>query len=196
MSFQLQYLRGKRPRGAVKKTMMKWSLMKSSREELEALAEKFAAKEVPNRLRPGGIKALAFHKDRGHKILIASAAVDLIVEPISRRLGNLDFVSTNLAWSEKGELLDSFASLNCYGEAKLDRVKSWLSSQNTDEAIIYFYSDSKADLPVLEFSDIPVVVDPKRKFQKIAKKLNMPIQEWNSSEAGFVPIEPVYATDV
>lgn len=190
VSFQIQYKIGKLPRGAVKKTMMNWSLMKSSRSQLEALAEEFAAEEVPNRFRPGAIKALEFHRSRGHKILIASAAVDLVVAPISRMLGNLEYVSTNLAWSKEGELLDEFASPNCYGEAKLGRVKSWLNSQNIEDATLYFYSDSKADLPVLEFSDIPVVVDPKPKFFKIARTMNIPIQKWRASSTGFIPIEP------
>jgi len=188
LSFQLRYKLGKIPRGAVKKTMMRWSLMKSKRPKLEALANEFADKEVSFRLRPGGIAALEYHKKQGHEILIASAAVDLVVRPIAQRLGVTHFVSTQVNWSKDDELEKEFSSPNCYGEEKLICVKQWLNTYSETRPFIYFYTDSKADLPVLEFSDIPVVVDPKNKFKKIAECKGFSIQSWRDSADGFVPI--------
>lgn len=189
LSFQLQYKLGKVPRGDVKRTMMRWSLMRLNKQELEQMAEKFADNEVSHGLRPGGLAALAYHNAQGHRILIASAAVDLIVSPIARRLDIEDFVSTNLAWCDEGGLLDCFASPNCYGEAKLECVKKWCEDNIEGDKTIYFYSDSKADLPVLEFSDIPVVIDPSSKFLKIAAAKQMTVQNWMESKLGFTPID-------
>lgn len=189
LSFQWQYKRGKIPRGAVKKTMMRWSLLRHDQETLRSMAEAFALKEV-NNLRPGGHKALAYHKTEGHQIVIASAAVDLLVEPIARNLEVSNQVSTLLDWTPEGRLKDTFKSPNCYGQAKLERVKSLLNDIAPEGCHTYFYSDSKADLPVLEYVDVPIVVDPSKKFEVIAKSRGFEIQYWLKKETGFMPVYP------
>lgn len=191
LSFQWQYKRGKIPRGAVKKTMMRWSLLRRNRANLTSIADDFARSEVSHGLRPGGMNALKYHREQGHRIVLASAAVDLIVEPIAKYLDISDYVSTELGWDEQGRLKDKFKSPNCYGKAKLDRVKRHLQDIAPNGAYTYFYSDSKADLPVLEYVDTPIVVDPSQKFEKLAKTRGFEIQYWLKESQGFVPIHPV-----
>jgi len=190
LTFQLQYKLGKRPRGAVKKTMMKWSLQRHDKSTLKKMAEAFAEKEVQFGLRPGGIAALNYHKQQGHHVIIASAAVDLIVAPIAERLNIDDFVSTELSWTRSGQLLSDFASPNCYGEAKLIRVKEQLSKISKHKSYkAIFYSDSKADLPVLEYVDFGVVVDPSPKFFEYASERGFNIQNWGENGNGFKIVE-------
>lgn len=187
-SFQIQYKLGKIPRGAVKKTMMRWSLSRLKKSQLEQLAEEFASQEVKNGLRPGGWAALEYHRAEGHDIWIASAAVDLIVLPIAEKLNVSEAVSTIMAWDEEGRVKDDFASPNCYGSAKRDRVKEFINQRGKASAILYFYTDSKADLPLLDCVDIPVVVDPSPKFETLAQEKGMDIQYWKESKDGFKPI--------
>lgn len=163
--------------------------MHSKRQKLEEIAERFAEKEVKQGLRPGGEAALAYHRAQGHRIVIASAAVDLIVEAIARKLNIADFICTKLAWTDAGVLLEDFASPNCYGQAKLDCVKDWLDTNVEGEKTIYFYSDSNADLPVLDYVDYPVVIDPSAKFSKVAMARKIPVQNWRDLKSGFIPIE-------
>ncbi len=184
-AFQLQYKMGQRPRGAVKKNMMRWSLQRHKRLKLETMAESFAMSEVSNGFRPGGVAALDYHRSQGHEIIIASAAVDLVVAPIAKALGVKHYVSTELSWAEDGRLLSQFASPNCYGVAKLKRVKSLLENIGAERFKTIFYSDSKADLPVLEYSDLAIVVDPSAKFKPIAEAKGMPIQHWMKGHEGF-----------
>lgn len=121
---QIEYKAGRRPRGAVKRSMMRWSLMRRTRPELEALAQEFADEELRSGLRPGGLAALQYHAERGDHILIASAAVDLIVHPIAKRLKVDGVVCTQMAW-DGDRLEDRFASDNCYGEAKREAVSAY-----------------------------------------------------------------------
>lgn len=188
IGFQISYKRGKIARGAVKKNMMRWSIQNLPRERLEKIAQDFAENEVANGLRPGGIAALDYHRNEGHHLIIASAAVDIIVRPISQNLGIEDFVSTELAWDENGRLKEDFASPNCYGEAKLNRVKKLFEDREEPPERIYFYSDSRADLPVLDFADIPIVVDPNDKTRLMAEERQIPIQYWMKSKSGFTPL--------
>lgn len=188
LAFQVNYKRGKIPRGAVKKNMMRWSLKNLSREKLVALANDFATKEVTKGLRPGGLAALDYHRSKGHVLIIASAAVDLIVAPMAKRLNIRHYVSTILAWDENGYVKTQFATPNCYGEEKLLRVKALLENLDGHIQHIYFYSDSRADLPVLEFADTAIVVDPNEKTRVMAENKRMPIQSWATSREGFIPI--------
>lgn len=183
---QIEYKAGRRPRGAVKRSMMRWSLMRRTRSELEAMAEAFAIEELQSGLRPGGLAALKYHADRGDHILIASAAVDLIVGPIARCLNVDGVVCTQMAWAGD-RLEDRFASDNCYGNAKRDAVTAYFERNKLSGPTI-FYTDSRADFALLSIMDQTIVVDPKQKTLTEAENLNLPIQHWSESEAGFIPV--------
>lgn len=181
---QIAYKRGLRPRGAVKQSMMRWSLQRRSRHDLEAMAERFADDEVPERLRPGGRAALRFHQERGDTVLIASAAVDLVVLPIARRLGVQHVVCTRLAWDGL-RLRQGFATPNCYGEAKRSAVAQWMAENGVMDDASIFYTDSRADFALLDLVDRTVVVDPKPRTRQEALEKNLPVQNWAESESGF-----------
>lgn len=183
---QIEYKAGRRPRGAVKRSMMRWSLMRRSRQELEVMADAFAINEIRVGLRPGGVAALAYHRDRGDHILIASAAVDLIVGPIAERLKVDGLVCTQMAW-DGDRLEDRFASDNCYGEAKRAAVTSYLNAHKLSGPTV-FYTDSRADFSLLPIMDKTIVVDPKAKTLAEAQSLNLPIQYWSDSKEGFQPV--------
>lgn len=176
--FQLRYKLGKAPRGDVKKNMMRWGMTGKSRQKMEAMAENFCANEVINGLRPGAVKALATHKDNGDYILIASAAVDLVVRPITEKLGLDGYVCTVLDWCEENCIKSDFASENCYGEAKLIRVKEYIQEHKLEDMTTVFYSDSAADLPVLQFADKGIAVDPDAKLVAAAQAEGFDIQNW------------------
>ena len=183
---QIEYKAGRRPRGAVKRSMMRWSLMRRTRAKLEAMAEEFATEEVRSGLRPGGVAALDHHRSQGDHILIASAAVDLIVNPLAKRLGVDGVVCTQMAW--RGDSLeDRFASENCYGEAKRAAVSAYLAEKNLSGSTV-FYTDSRADFALLPIMDQTIVVDPKPKTLAEARNLNLTIQHWSKSASGFIPV--------
>lgn len=174
---QIEYKAGRRPRGAVKRSMMRWSLMRRSRPQLLAMAKAFAEREVTQGLRPGAIEALKYHRSQGHHILIASAAVDLLVDPIAEQLAVDGFVCTKMSW--KGDRLeDRFASDNCYGEAKRRAVLEYFEDKGLSGQPTIFYTDSRADFALLPIMDETVVIDPKPKTRAEAEALNLPIQSW------------------
>jgi len=176
--FQYRYKTGQLARGDVKKNMMRWGMTGKSRLQLEAMAEKFANKEVRQGFRPGGLAALEKHKANGDHILIASAAVDLIVGRISSKIDADGYVCTRLDWDENDCLLPDFASPNCYGAEKLERVKDYIRAHKLGHLSTVFYSDSHADIPVLRFVDQPVAIDPDAKLTAAARAEGFDIQNW------------------
>ena len=118
----------------------------------------------------------------GDIIIIASAAVDLLVAPIARRLNVQHWVATNMKWEDE-KLASDFASKNCYGSEKLRRVKQ-LFAQNPglkqNNTIITMYSDSYSDIDFLRFCDKGVAVNADRKLTKASEEEGFELVDWGS----------------
>ena len=178
VSNQIDYRRGRTPRGTVKRSMMRWSLRHCRREEILRLAADFADKEV-RRLRPGAVRALRHHLESGDTVVVASAAVDLIVQPLCERLGIAHYVCTPTAWD--GEKLSACsASRNCYGESKHEAVACYLRTEGLGEHADLLYTDSRADFALAPIVDRIVVVNPKARTREEATRRRYPIENWNT----------------
>ena len=175
---QLIYKLGFVPRIAVKTQMMRVCLTGRSRKELEAIAEQFAETEIRVGLRPGAVPTLQAHRAAGDRLMIASAAVDLLVAPIARRLGIEDWVATEMTW-DNGHLADHFASPNCYGSQKKDAVLAFYRDLKPSDTFITMYSDSSSDVDLFRIADAPCAVNPSGKLRRLAKREGWPILDWN-----------------
>ena len=180
---QARYRTGQVSRIAVKTAMMRTCMTGRTRAELEALAEEFADTEVPDGLRPLAIPMLESHRKKGDRLMIASAAVDLLVEPIARRLGVEDWVATDMAWDDEGRLADHFASPNCYGAEKMRRVSRFYGGLKQGDTHVTMYSDSSADIDLLVFADDGVAINPGRKLRRLAPELGLRVEDWNQPAA-------------
>lgn len=179
---QWQYKKGKRPRIDVKMAMMRWTMAGKSKKQLTNLAEKFAQNEVENGLRPGGIKAVKDHHEAGDTIIIVSAAVDIIVDPIARSLNIPYALATDMAWNSENKLSPNFASKNCYGPEKVNRLKALFDENpglKQNHTIITMYSDSYSDLEILQFCDVGVGVNPDKRLRAQANSLGFRVEDWN-----------------
>ena len=180
---QWRYKRGHRPRIDVKRAMMRWAMKGRSKAYLTGLAERFADNEVSNGLRPGAIRTLEQHKADGDTLMLASAAVDLLVAPIARRLEIEHFVATDMAWDDQEIVKLEFSSPNCYGAEKLTRVQAHLAENpglKQNHTIITFYSDSYSDLDLFNFCDVMVAVNPDKRLKNAALGEGFRIEDWDS----------------
>ena len=182
---QWRYKQGHLPRIAVKQAMMKWAIVGWPREKLERYAQKFAQNEVQSGLRSGGLKALERHRAAGDTIIMASAAVDMLVKPICKRLGIQHYVATDMDWQKDEQdgdrLASKFASDNCYGAEKLRRVEALLAQNpelKSKTATITMYSDSHSDLDILLWADVGIAVDPNKKLQALAAEHGLAVEHW------------------
>ena len=167
---QLQYKRGKLPRVAVKKAMMRQSILGLPKNVLEAEADAFVANDLERGMDQRVLCALRDHQKQGHRVLIASAAVDLLVERYEAALEVDGSVSTQMKWDEEGRLTDQFDTKNCYGPEKMIRITTWIKAQGLNPTRVTAYSDSASDAPLLEFADKAVMVRPRRKAKRYAQK--------------------------
>lgn len=178
---QFQYKCGKAERITVKQAMMRNSMVGKSYEEMRAQARRFVQKEVRTGLRAGARRALKVHKRNRDEIMIASAAVDILVSEFAEALGIEHFVATEMGWTESGYLSFQFASQNCYGEQKLRRIVNYLQDKphlRPEKGNIIVYSDSYSDLPMFEWADIKIAVNPDRTLRRLAKNQDICIVHW------------------
>ncbi|HFB54779.1 MAG TPA: HAD-IB family hydrolase [Hellea balneolensis] len=179
---QAKYMLGKGPREHVKESMMRWTLSGRSHTELAKMAEEFAANEVDNGLRRQARSVLENHRNAGDRIIIATAAVDLIIEPIARRLDVDEVVCTKMAYDAHDNLARKLGGKNCYGIGKLEMVRDYLEADHSfhrDHAHITMYSDSRSDLDILRWADVGIAVNPSPRLQKCAPEYGFVIQDWD-----------------
>jgi len=179
---QLLYMLKLGPREHVKEKMMRWTLSGRTRMELEELASDFADYETGEGLRARAKSMLEKHRAAGDRIIIASAAVDLIVDPIAKRLGISECVCTKMAYNADDRLSRKLGGMNCYGANKLVMVKEYLAQDpkfDRANTHITMYSDSRSDLDILRWADVGIAVNPSPRLAALTQQYGLEVQNWD-----------------
>lgn len=175
------YKLGLASRDSVKVVSLR-SLAHLSRAELEAAAAAFIEREVRSGLRPGAVEAIRWHAAKGHRLIIATASVDLVADELARALGFHEVIATRLDWSSQSDVpAPRLLGANCYGAEKLRRIEA-----HGIERAAFAYSDHVSDLDMLLNSDLGVAVNPSSGLRKAAQRLNLTIADLNLPDIGFL----------
>ena len=139
-------------------------------EEIEDILSQFLNEIIEPMINIYALKLLHDHTHNNDIMLLASATNSVIVEPIAKRLGFKNIVSTEV------EIIDEIYTGKVLGipalsEGKLIKVKEWML-QNSIESFdnTSFYSDSINDLPLLAAVSRPVAVNPDDMLRKECRK--------------------------
>ena len=139
-------------------------------EEIEDILSKFLNEIIEPMINIYALKLLHDHTHNNDIMLLASATNSVIVEPIAKRLGFKNIVSTQV------EIIDEIYTGKVLGipalsEGKLIKVKEWML-QNRIESFdnTSFYSDSINDLPLLASVSKPVAVNPDDMLREECRK--------------------------
>ena len=139
-------------------------------EEIEDILSKFLYEVIEPMINIYALKLLHDHSHNNDIMLLASATNSVIVEPIAKRLGFKNVVSTEV------EIIDEIYTGKVLGipalsEGKLIKVKEWML-QNSIESFdnTSFYSDSINDLPLLAAVSKPVAVNPDDMLREECRK--------------------------
>lgn len=144
------------------------------RTELSALVAEFVTEVIEPRALPTGIERVAWHKDQGHDVLIISATGDHLVSPIARHLGIDQGIGVEVEW-HNDTLAGSIGRRRPFREGKIRALKQWLASRPTVPERLWFYSDSHNDLPLLNYVDHPVAVNPDPSLLAYARERDWPV---------------------
>ncbi len=148
-----------------------------SREEAETLGNTFAKVWIQKELRRHTKTNIKKHQEAGDRLILATAAMDIIADPIGRTLGFDDIISTRTHWTAEGRVSGNFDGENCYGEEKLRRVNLILGDFAPSKTLAY--SDHVTDLPILLWAENGIAVNPHRPLRDVAGRHGLRIEDWD-----------------
>jgi phosphoserine phosphatase len=137
---------------------------------------------------PAGVRRVREHHRLGHRTVLLTGALDVIVDPL-RPLFD-DVLCASLARSRgrfRGELLNSPPT----GEARALLMADYAAGHGLDLAEAVAYADSASDLPMLEAVGHPVAVNPEAKLAAIARKRGWHVEQWPRAPGGPRPLLPI-----
>jgi alcohol-forming fatty acyl-CoA reductase len=130
---------------------------------------------------PAGMARVRRHRALGHRTLLITGALDVVVEPmrplfddiICARLGEEDRVFT-------GQLVE----LPPIGEARALVLADYAQAEGLELEESMAYADSASDLPMLEAVGFPVAVNPEAKLAAIARRRGWHVEHWEMEGRG------------
>lgn len=142
--------------------------------ELVQLHARFMAEVVSDMILPKAEALLARHRAAGDRLLVITSTNRFVVEPICARLGVDDLIATEPE-QVGGRYTGNVQGVPCYRDGKVVRLREWLATTGADVNGSYFYSDSSNDLPLLEWVDNPIAVDPDPHLAAVARAAGWPV---------------------
>jgi putative phosphoserine phosphatase/1-acylglycerol-3-phosphate O-acyltransferase len=109
---------------------------------------------------------IASHLEKGHKVVIISAATLYQVKPIADELGIKDIYCTEME-VKKGKFTGIISEM-CWAEGKARAGRKFSKSNNIDLSKSFFYTDSIDDSPLLEIVGKPIATNPDNKLSQLA----------------------------
>ncbi|MEJ0040101.1 MAG: HAD-IB family hydrolase [Gammaproteobacteria bacterium] len=171
----LLYLLRRTDRGALKGSVIRWTLGGSSRGDLDAWTATF----VPRVLERGAFKAalerIAEHKRNGDILVLMSASPDLYVPAIARHLGFNEVTCTGVRWN--GNRLEGrLTTENCRGAEKVRRFAEIRGRYPNLATAAYGNADS--DIDHLRLADRGVLVNGDDRARRRAAGLGVVCENW------------------
>jgi phosphatidylglycerophosphatase C len=142
-------------RDRAKEALLSRCLSGRRESDLAAAAEEFSKAYLARRSRPEALTQVAWHRRRGHRLVVISASPEIYVIPMGRQLGVDAVLATRLETDGDGRLTGRFDGSNCRGEEKVARLVRW---RGGIDGRIWAYGDSSGDAELLALADVAVRV--------------------------------------
>lgn len=113
------------------------------------------------------------HMEKGHKVVIISAATSYQIMPIAKELGISKVYSTEME-VKNGKFTGKISEM-CWGEGKARAARTHAKENDIDLAKSYFYSDSFDDYPLFKIVGKPVATNPDNALSQVAFENDWPI---------------------
>lgn len=135
---------------AAKEKVLQHFFSNTTIEDFNKLCTDFAEQVIPSLVRTKAAKEIRRLKEEGAHIVVVSASAENWVGIWSRQQG-LEYIATRMECNE-GKLSGKILGRNCYGNEKVERIRSVYDLGSFDR--IYCYGDSEGDKAMLDIADI------------------------------------------
>ncbi len=161
----------------LKKRFLRAILAGKDRKTINSLAATFSQRVINAGLHDEAIECLRHYQDKGNKLVLLSASLDIYVETLGKILGFKHIICTRTLWHD--DILSSeLDGGNCYGEAKIERIKLWLAD-HSDNKLQAAFGDHLTDFPLLKMAEQGFVVNPDKALRQEADANHLQHVYWN-----------------
>jgi len=137
------------PNYRAKEYMLSYFFKGMSEEKFMQLTREYSLKHIDSIVRPKAMQKITWHKEQGHEIVVVSASIECWLKPWCNK-NNLNLIGTKMQ-IQNAKVTGLFASKNCYGVEKVNRIRELYRLNEYD--YIYSYGDSSGDKELLELAD-------------------------------------------
>ncbi|MFT3708106.1 MAG: HAD family phosphatase [Archangium sp.] len=146
--------------------------------ELRSRTEQFFVEEIRGMYRPGALEAIERHRAEGRSLVMLTSSTNYMAELVTAEL-KLDGMLCNVLEADgQGVHTGNVAGGICFGAGKLTYARRDAEARGVPLSDSIFYTDSFADLSVLEVVGTPVAVNPDLRLRRAATKRGWSIVDW------------------
>ena len=135
------------------------------------------------RIYPEGMRRIREHKRAGHRVLLLTGALDVVVEPLAELL-DVEVDCAHLLVKD-GRLTGDLQSPPPAGEARGALLKEYAERNGIALAESFAYADSLSDLPMLEMVGTPVAVNPDARLSQMAGQRGWRVERWRMAPGNW-----------
>lgn len=140
-------------------------------------AHGFVKSFLPVSTRRKALSTIKKQKAENRYLILMSASLDLYVDIIGKALGFDTIICTQTQLDKHGIITGKLKNGNCYGPAKLNRLKSL--QKHFPNALFTVYTDHHSDIPIIKAADKAIAVNPDKKLKKYTLDFKMLCQDWS-----------------
>lgn len=156
-------------------------------ERIAELVEEFVETDFLDSLYPAVVAEIERHRREGRLLVLNSASPTFYLDAIGKRLGFDEIFGTALVIEPRQPWLPRLAGPNNKRGAKIDAMRE-RGLIDPDMCLLpdsWAYSDSPADLPLLQLAEHPVMIHPGRRLAK---------HGWSEGWRAMTPARPYAGT--
>ena len=135
------------------------------------------------RIYPEGMRRIREHKRAGHRVLLLTGALDVVVEPLAELL-DVEVDCAHLLVKE-GRLTGDLQAPPPAGEARGTLLEEYAAKNGIVLSESFAYADSLSDLPMMELVSTPVAVNPDARLSQVAGQRGWRIERWKMAPGNW-----------
>lgn len=143
---------GRSTRDQFKNRLLMQLLAGDSVARLQQIGAHHAAQVLATQLRPAALARIAWHRERGHQLVMVSASLNFYLEKIAAQLGFNELLCTRVVAIDD-QCMGQIDGANCRSAEKVRQLQ--LLCGDLTESVLYAYGDSAGDQELLAAANFP-----------------------------------------
>lgn len=141
---------------------------------------------------PEAIRRVRRHRALGHRTVLITGALDVVVEPLAPLFDDVVCAEAVTEWRDGREVLTGhLRGAPPTAEARARVLLDLCDAHGLDPSESVAYADSSSDLSMLEAVGFPVAVNPEPRLATIARTRGWLIEEFDTAEGHRPPMLPL-----